>query len=545
MELQQPINKAAAGDPVPACQQAEAAEADLHLSELHVETCPPGTDSLWKTRFYFTADGYGPSSRPVAASSSGSAESEDEDGDLRPPRPPAKRFLQLQHARSTTLDGVGLQVWRGACLLSDWLLHERRSIRDTDVFELGGGVGLVALAAALSGARTVVCTDGLRAGVELAEANVRSNQAVLQQCGARGDVACCCLDWMDFAALGGNVSAEKLVPSALQGGGPATSPVQQHDHNAAADELRMSTCFRALASVSTFLAADVIYDETLTDAFAKCAAALMTYADARGGDGSTGRRVGGGTTRLVVALEKRFNFTLRDMDARAPAFEHFLSYVRIAGTDSGTAHATAAGPAAAAGAVPRPCSKYAAAIEPLFSGRRLDVASVPQVCQAAAAYRAVRCLPHIRMTGRPGHYTSSGANGLAFARSCMRTIASWHPMPALSALLPYPPTRAMQRAARCPTCASFHPRSRVRACHARLQTCYKHHRRHSVRCARTAAWPGAPAPMPAPLPGALNITRCFHYITPCPVRPAPTRIARQAFEYCRCPELELWELRLL
>ncbi len=32
---------------------------------------------------------------------------------------------------------------------------------------------------------------------------------------------------------------------------------------------------------------------------------------------------------LVVALEKRFCFTLRDMDSRAAAFEHFLSLIDV------------------------------------------------------------------------------------------------------------------------------------------------------------------------------------------------------------------------
>eukprot|EP00195_Chlamydomonas_chlamydogama_P001695 CAMPEP_0202919848 /NCGR_PEP_ID=MMETSP1392-20130828/76546_1 /ASSEMBLY_ACC=CAM_ASM_000868 /TAXON_ID=225041 /ORGANISM="Chlamydomonas chlamydogama, Strain SAG 11-48b" /LENGTH=153 /DNA_ID=CAMNT_0049613309 /DNA_START=487 /DNA_END=949 /DNA_ORIENTATION=+ len=33
--------------------------------------------------------------------------------------------------------------------------------------------------------------------------------------------------------------------------------------------------------------------------------------------------------RAIVALEKRFCFTMRDMDARAPAFEHLLSLVEV------------------------------------------------------------------------------------------------------------------------------------------------------------------------------------------------------------------------
>lgn len=100
---------------------------------------------------------------------------------------------------------------------------------------------------------------------------------------------------------------------------------------------------------------DVVYDETLTEAMLKAAAALMQYA-------STAQRAqptscnyadlasshaSGSTTpadletvsasaasslrmpRLYVALEKRWCFTLRDMDSRAPAFDHFLSLLHV------------------------------------------------------------------------------------------------------------------------------------------------------------------------------------------------------------------------
>lgn len=33
--------------------------------------------------------------------------------------------------------------------------------------------------------------------------------------------------------------------------------------------------------------------------------------------------------RLILAVEKRWNFTLRDLDARAPAFDHFCSLIEL------------------------------------------------------------------------------------------------------------------------------------------------------------------------------------------------------------------------
>lgn len=62
---------------------------------------------------------------------------------------------------STTLVNVGLQVWRGALLLADYLLSNLERLKGTTVLELGAGTGLVSMVTALSTAH-VFCT-GARA----------------------------------------------------------------------------------------------------------------------------------------------------------------------------------------------------------------------------------------------------------------------------------------------------------------------------------------------------------------------------------------------
>lgn len=107
---------------------------------------------------------------------------------------------------------------------------------------------------------------------------------------------------------------------------------------------------------------DVVYDETLTEAMLKAAAALMQYASTaqRAQPNScnhadlTSSHALGSTTpadletasasaassrrmpKLYVALEKRWCFTLRDMDSRAPAFDHFLSLLHVHGDARGS-----------------------------------------------------------------------------------------------------------------------------------------------------------------------------------------------------------------
>lgn len=62
---------------------------------------------------------------------------------------------------STTLEAVGLQVWRGSLLMTDYILyHEDRLLSNAVVLELGAGTGLVSIVAGLK-AHHVYCTGQL------------------------------------------------------------------------------------------------------------------------------------------------------------------------------------------------------------------------------------------------------------------------------------------------------------------------------------------------------------------------------------------------
>lgn len=62
-----------------------------------------------------------------------------------------------EHHNSTDLTLVGLQVWRGALLLADYILHNQQQFIGKNVVELGSGVGLTGVAAAMY-AKHVTCT---------------------------------------------------------------------------------------------------------------------------------------------------------------------------------------------------------------------------------------------------------------------------------------------------------------------------------------------------------------------------------------------------
>lgn len=64
----------------------------------------------------------------------------DEDGDLILGRR-RQGVILIEHQQSTNLALVGLQVWRGALLLSDFLFQNRWKFESKRILELGSGVG--------------------------------------------------------------------------------------------------------------------------------------------------------------------------------------------------------------------------------------------------------------------------------------------------------------------------------------------------------------------------------------------------------------------
>ncbi|XP_030526159.1 methyltransferase-like protein 22 isoform X5 [Rhodamnia argentea] len=97
-------------------------------------------------------------------------------------------------------------------------------------------------------------------------------------------------------------------------------------------------------SSSLILAADVIYSDDLTDALFCTLQRLMSR---------------GSEKVLYLALEKRYNFSLDDLDVVANGYSHFLSYVRIEGDVAG-------------------CEVNERKSLPSFVGKCVDLTKVPQ-----------------------------------------------------------------------------------------------------------------------------------------------------------------------
>lgn len=194
----------------------------------------------------------------------------DKDGDLevkRRRKDLKREFILIEHSQSTVLQLVGLQVWRGALLINDYIIHNRDLFRGKNVLELGSGVGLSSILAARY-CDQVWCTDLNIGGLlDLIRENVKRNGHLKR----RGEVHVHELDFMN------RKWDDKLL-----------TQVKKTDF---------------------IIAADVIYDDRITEAFIATIGHLFEHSKGM---------------EMLVALEKRFVFTLADLDSVAPCFEHFL-----------------------------------------------------------------------------------------------------------------------------------------------------------------------------------------------------------------------------
>ncbi|XP_075557436.1 methyltransferase-like protein 22 isoform X1 [Dermacentor variabilis] len=210
----------------------------------------------------------------------------DEDGDLELSRAGRSTQVLLDHCPATTLPTVGLQVWKAALVMSDFLLYRGRELlQGKGVVELGSGVGLCGIVAAAF-ADYVFCTDAWDEVLHLCQRNLDQNEDFydaldMRQCPTRVR----CLDW-----------TKGLPQMQTPEGAFAWSAEDSDDFEKA----------------GIFLAADVVYDDRLTD----CLFELLLKTVTRGNQ------------TVYISLEKRVNFTLEDLDAASPSHIHFVQWLK-------------------------------------------------------------------------------------------------------------------------------------------------------------------------------------------------------------------------
>ena len=87
---------------------------------------------------------------------------------------------QVQRGEIDGTYGTGATVWPAAVVMIKYLERQKQLISDKLVVDLGSGTGITSIAAALLGARHVICTDGELSVVELASDNIQSAKTQLE-----------------------------------------------------------------------------------------------------------------------------------------------------------------------------------------------------------------------------------------------------------------------------------------------------------------------------------------------------------------------------
>ncbi|XP_043416512.1 methyltransferase-like protein 22 isoform X1 [Prionailurus viverrinus] len=193
-------------------------------------------------------------------------------------------IVRIEHTMATPLEDVGKQVWRGALLLADYILFQRDLFQGRTVLELGAGTGLASIIAATV-ARTVYCTDVGADLLAMCQRNIALNGHLTAAGG--GVVKVKELDW-----LRDDLCTDPEVPFSWS----------QED----VSDLYSHT--------TILLAAEVFYDDDLTDALFKTLSRLAHKLQ--------------NACTAILSVEKRLNFTLRHLDVTCEAYDHFRSWLR-------------------------------------------------------------------------------------------------------------------------------------------------------------------------------------------------------------------------
>ena len=260
------------------------ASSELHLSE--VSLLREGA-SVAGTYLYTTIS-FSLSPLPLSLPPTGTIMI-DSDGDILLERKKLTR-LTIMHEGATTLHSVGLQIWPASILLGDFFLHESAAGRMSKgcVIELGAGCsGIPSLVMAKirpSMTQPIFVTDAHEPSLECLKVNLLANGV--------SHLRIRKTDWMAE-------DEEILVSKNLKSFGWTAEDLKDIDSEEGV----------------TLLAADCIYDECLTEAMLDVAYKLMKRSK--------------GSAVLYVSCEKRFTFTIRDLDSKAPAFDHFTSLLHI------------------------------------------------------------------------------------------------------------------------------------------------------------------------------------------------------------------------
>ncbi|PIK35250.1 putative methyltransferase-like protein 22 [Apostichopus japonicus] len=252
-----------------------ALPGELVLSDVHREVFQPARQSsetktvLSRFQFSIILDG---TTEDEEEKSGPDKDRFDEDGDLIVIRRQEKimtEVIKIEHMMSTEVSRVGLQ----------------------HILELGSGTGITSILLASTNVAGIFCTDTGSDVLIQCQKNISSNTHLTSR-------------------------DREMTPEA-----ESKVLVRELDwtHDSLNEDTQNAFHWRQndkelMQQVKFIVAADVIYDDNLTDAFFRILQKLMKENHIQ---------------RAFIALEKRINFSLDDLDVSSPAHDHFLQWVEV------------------------------------------------------------------------------------------------------------------------------------------------------------------------------------------------------------------------
>ena len=220
--------------------------------------------------------------------------------------------VSIYHLSVTPIDDVGLQLWRGAFLLADYLVEQKTQLCHRLIVELGAGVGFLGVIMDMLSLQ-FYATDYSDEICSLTQRNLQLNQHMhgrlsvipSSQRSSAGIVRK--LDWCD--ALNNPRNNDKDNDTTEEAGSTSNKNEEVKKASQAFAWSHNDRCLLISSNV-LFLAADVIYDDDLTDAFFVKLDTMMRVDE-----------------ELWLSLEKRYNFTLADMAVVAHGYRKFLQII--------------------------------------------------------------------------------------------------------------------------------------------------------------------------------------------------------------------------